>query len=117
MPSLRPITTRPRGWLFGVITLLAMAAQLVVAMAPLAEGRDGRMASHVESTGTKGHYTHNDATCAACQARSIHGTTSRQTVELLTDVLVPTRLVRAAERVVETTLRPKDNPRAPPVVI
>jgi hypothetical protein len=117
MRSSRPITTRQRGWLFGVIALLAMAAQLVVAMAPLAEGRDRSMASHVESTGAKGHYTHNDATCAACQARSIHGTTSRQSVEPLTDVLVPTRLVRGAERVVETSLHPKDNPRAPPVVI
>jgi hypothetical protein len=117
MPSLRLITTRQRDWLFGVIALIAMAAQLVVAMAPLAEGRDRSMASHVESTGTKGHYTHNDATCAACQARSIHGTTSRPSVDLLTDVLVPTRLVRGAERVVETSLHPKDNPRAPPVVV
>jgi hypothetical protein len=117
MPSLRPIATRQRGWLFGVIALLAMAAQLVVSVAPLAEGRDGRMASHVESTGAKGHYTHNDATCAACQARSIQGTTARQSVPLLLDALVPARLVGRAERVVETTLHPKDNPRAPPTVI
>lgn len=117
MPSNRLIATRHRGWLSSLIALLAMTAQLVVAIAPLAEGRDGRMASHVESTGVQGHYTHNEATCAACQARSIHGTTSRQSVPLLTDVLAPTQFVRGAERVVETSLRPNDNPRAPPVVI
>jgi hypothetical protein len=117
MPSLRPFATRHRGWLSGVIALLAIAAQIVVAIAPLAEGRDGRMASHVESKGVPGHYTHNDATCAACQARSIHGTTSRQSVPLLIDALAPVALVHGAERVVETTLRPQDNPRAPPRVI
>src|SRR3954463_11392255 len=100
MPTVRLIAPRHRGWLSGVIALLAIAAQLVVAMAPLAEGRDGRMASHVESKGVAGHYTHNDATCAACQARSIHGTTSRQSVPVLLDVLAPIRFVRAAERIV-----------------
>lgn len=117
MPSIRLIATRQRDWLYGVVALLAMAAQLVVAVAPLAEGRDGRMASHVEATGAQGHYSHNDATCAACQARSIHGNTSRQNVPLLTDVLAPTALVRGAERVVETGLHRKGNPRAPPVGI
>ena len=109
--------TRKRGWLHGIIALLAMAAQLVVAVAPLAEGRDGRMASHVEASGSNSHYTHSDATCAACQARSIHGTASRPSVKLLTDTSAPGRLVRGAERVVEATVHPKDNPRAPPVVI
>jgi hypothetical protein len=117
MSANRPIARRHRGWLLSVIALLAMAAQLVVAVAPLAEGRDGRMASHVESTGVAGHYTHNEATCAACQARSIHGTTTRQSVPLLSDALAPTRFVGRAERVVESTLRPNDNPRAPPMVI
>jgi hypothetical protein len=97
--------------------MLAMVAQIVVAVAPLAEGRDGRMASHVESKGVPGHYAHNDATCAACQARSIHGTTSSANVPLLADALAPTRLVRGVERVVETALHPKDNPRAPPAVV
>jgi hypothetical protein len=117
MSSLRPIVKRRRGWLFGVIALLATAAQLVVAMAPLAEGRDGRMASHVESTGAKGHYTHNDATCAACQARSIHGSTSRPTVPVLRNEQARAALVSAAERVVASAVRRQENPRAPPSVI
>ncbi len=117
MPSLRPTIARKHGLLFGLVALLATVAQLVVAISPLAEGRDGRMASHVEATGAQGHYTHNDATCAACQARSIHGTTSRQSVPLLANDLAPSKVVRAAERVVEAALRPTDNPRAPPTVI
>jgi len=117
MFSVRPFATRHRGWLSGVIALLAIVAQVVVAIAPLAEERDGRMASHVESSGAPGHYTHNEATCAACQARSIHGTISRQSVPLLIDALAPITLVRAAERIVEASLHPTDNPRAPPVVI
>src|SRR5689334_19181713 len=117
MSSLRPFAIRQRGWLSGVIALMAMVAQIVVAVAPLAEGRDGRMASHVESKGVPGHYTHNDATCAACQARSIHGTTSRHSVPLLIDALAPVALVHGAARVVENGLRTQDNPRAPPVVI
>jgi len=117
MSSLRPIAKRHRGWLFGLVALLATAAQLVVAMAPLAEGRDGRMASHVESTGAKGHYTHNDATCAAFQARSIHGSTSRPSVPVLRDAQTPAALARAADRIVEANFHPKDNPRAPPSVI
>ena len=117
MLSLRPTLTRKRGLLSGLVALIATVAQLVVAIAPLAEGRDGRMASHVEATGAQSHYTHNDATCAACQARSIHGTTSRHSVPLLVDELATSHVVRKAERFVEATLHATDNPRAPPVVI
>ena len=117
MPSLRLIPTRQRGMLSGLIALLAMVAQLVVAISPLAEGRDGRMASHVEATGAQSHYTHNDATCAACQARSIHGTTARQSVPLLAEELTQSQVAPAAERIVESTSHRTDNPRAPPIVI
>lgn len=48
--------------------------QLVVALAPLGEGREGRsMAAHVDASGQNTHYTHDEATCAACQARSLQG--------------------------------------------
>jgi hypothetical protein len=66
-----------RSWLFAVIAFLATTAQLAVALAPLAEGREGRATVHIESRSTPRHYQHSDANCAACQARSIHGTTSR----------------------------------------
>src|SRR5262244_2334714 len=57
-----------------VIAFLALIAQVTVALSPLAEGRRPGMASHVESGGVKLHYAHDEATCASCQARSIHGT-------------------------------------------
>lgn len=117
MSSRHTTVTPQRGWLFGVILLIAMTAQIVVALSPLAEGRDRRLVSHVESAGAKGHYAHNDATCASCQARSIHGTTSRQSDPLWFAALMPAELAAAAERLVEPPLRPSDNPRAPPSMI
>lgn len=117
MPSRHTTVSRQRGWLFGVILLIAIAAQIVVALSPLAEGRDRRLVSHVESAGAKGHYAHNDATCASCQARSIHGTTSRQSGAWSFAARMPSELVAAADRLVESPLRGTDNPRAPPSMI
>ena len=78
---------RRQHWFFSVIAMLAMTGQFVLAVAPLAEGREDRMASHVEADGTQTHYTHSDGNCVSCQARSIHGTavrTASSTVELET---------------------------------
>jgi hypothetical protein len=110
-------TNRQRGWLFGIIALVATIAQVVVAVAPLAEGRDGRFASHVESTGTRGHLAHNDATCASCQARSIHGTISRESAPSLPDAKARTAFVATATWMVATAFRSQESPRAPPRVI
>src|ERR1700755_1168482 len=55
---------------FAFFALLAMFAQSVVAVAPLAEGRTARMMSHVESHGTPSHFTHDEANCVTCQSRS-----------------------------------------------
>lgn len=91
-----------------------MATQAVLAVVPLLEGRDGRLASHVESGGAKGHVSHNDATCASCQARSIHGTAPRAEPPTLEAGLRASAVVAAVARVVSIERRPKDNPRAPP---
>jgi len=109
-----PPTASRHGWLFVVIALWAMASQVVLAAAPLLEGRDGRMASHVESGGSKGHLAHNDATCASCQARSIHGTVTRPEPPLLDEGLRVSNVVAAVDRIVSVERPPKDNPRAPP---
>jgi hypothetical protein len=107
-----------RSWLFTALALLAMAAQLGVALAPLAEGRPGRsMSSHIEAPGAHGHYTHDEATCASCQARSIQGTTSRPALPLLADVHVPAQRTGSFERVVSRGLNLHAHPRAPPSVI
>src|SRR5581483_10240130 len=89
----RTVTTRCR-WLFTVIAYLAVAAQAVVAFAPLLEGRDGRLASHVEAPGPKTHVAaHNEATCASCQARSIHSTSPRAAIAPCCAVITPTAVI------------------------
>jgi hypothetical protein len=109
---------RTRQLLFAVIATLAIAAQLVVALVPLAESRAERtLSAHVEQTGTRGHTSHNEATCASCQARSIHGTTARQLFELPDVTLAVSSYVMAAERLVSTPFHPQANPRAPPAVV
>jgi hypothetical protein len=115
MPTLYPQTRRRPLTL--IVAFLALIAQVSVALSPLAEGRRPGMASHVESGGVKLHYAHDEATCASCQARSIHGTPRASAVPLPTATevaaAVPTTLVRidAADRFSQ------DNPRAPPRLI
>lgn len=99
---------------FAVFAFLATIAQIVVAVAPLIEERDGRMASHVEADGTRTHVTHNDATCAASQARSIHGATEAPSTPLLCAGLAADARIPGAELVVSADLSPQHNPRAPP---
>ena len=105
-------------WWFSALAMLAMVAQMGVALAPLAEGRPGpSMSSHIEAPGAHGHYTHDEATCAACQARSIQGTTSRPALPALDNVEAPTQLSRSVDRVVSSGVHLHANPRAPPSVI
>lgn len=112
-----PLPRPRRHWLFSVLAALAIAAQLVVAIAPLSEGRDSRMASHVEAHGLASHYAHNEATCAACQARSIHGTAPHtQVAAAIITVSLPV-LDASARRGASPEHYPQDNPRAPPSVI
>ncbi len=109
---------RTRQLLFAVFATLAITAQLVVALIPLAESRAERtLSAHVEPFGTRGHTSHNEATCASCQARSIHGTTTRPLFELPELSLAVSNYVMAAERLVSTPFHPQANPRAPPTVV
>lgn len=105
-----------RLYLFAAV--LAAVAQLALVLAPLAEGRAGvGMGSHVEANGQASHHVHEEATCVACQARSLHGvargrpvapapTAARGTAPLLREQLV------ASAELVDHAL-----PRAPPCVI
>jgi hypothetical protein len=92
---------------------LAMVAQLAVALAPLDEGREQRRGAHIEADGVT-HYTHSEATCAACQARSILGTASEPSVPLFSDAIVAAAPHRRRLDVVYSEPRSQDNPRAPP---
>ena len=115
---MRVVRPRPkrRSWLFAVIAFLATTAQLAVALSPLVEGREGRTASHVESGGARGHVSHDDATCAACQARSIHGTVPRPSAPLIETEQHSTVALATVERIDSADVRTPTNPRAPPSV-
>jgi hypothetical protein len=118
MPAPTSRAWRPRSWLFTVIATLATAAQLVVALVPLAEGRVARtLSAHVEAGGTRIHVAHNEATCASCQARSIHGTTSRLVPPLPETVLAVVMAFATADRDASASVHPQAHPRAPPAVI
>lgn len=106
-----------RRLLVTVLAFLAMAAQLAVALSALAEGRERDWGSHVEAAGARQHYSHSEATCAACQARSIHGTTGHASAP-------PVRMRHAAlassQRGIDAVSADQftqDNPRAPPTLI
>ena len=54
--------------------IVAMVAQLALVIAGIGEGRTGvGYASHIDPGGTSAHYVHDEAACASCQARSLHG--------------------------------------------
>jgi len=109
--------TRRSGWLYTVLSLVVLTAQLIVAFAPLTESRDRRMDSHVESGGAQTHRAHNDASCAACQARSIHGSTPRTAMPVVEDASPAMLVTAASERAVTRASHTPANPRAPPSVI
>jgi hypothetical protein len=112
-----PYRPRRRHPLTLVIAFLALIAQVAVALSPLAEGRRPGMASHVESTGVRLHYSHDEATCAACQARSIHGTPRAADVGFRPSTEVATAVSTASVRVATADRFSQDNPRAPPGLI
>jgi hypothetical protein len=114
-PSHRP--TRRRSWLFALIALVATTAQLAVALAPLAEGREDRATVHIESGGAQRHVQHNDATCAACQARNIHGTAPRSAAPEFESSAHQSVVVATIDRIDAADVRSATNPRAPPSVI
>jgi len=103
--------------LFAFFALLAMFAQSVVAIAPLAEGRSARMGSHVEAHGSASHFTHNEATCVACQARSLHAPNPAPEHEPIASSHTTVARARVATVVASADQYPPANPRAPPTLI
>ena len=86
-------------------------------MATVVEGHQGLgAAAHVEQSGTRTHYTHDDATCAACQARSIHSATPLAALPSFAAPTYAPAPIVGAERLPSTQLSPDYNPRAPPTI-
>lgn len=103
--------------LFAFFALLAMFAQSVVAIAPLAEGRTARMSSHVEANGSASHFTHNEANCVACQARSLHASAPAPDHEPIAGEHATVSRPRVTTALASADHFPQANPRAPPTVI
>jgi hypothetical protein len=102
---------------FAFFALLAMFAQSVVAVLPLAEGRTAHMSSHVESNGSPSHFTHDESNCAACQARSIHAVSSATSRPPLAGDHAVVSRPSAAVVVSSADHSAQTNPRAPPTLI
>ena len=102
---------------FAFFALLAMFAQSVVAVAPLAEGRTARMSSHVEANGSASHFTHNEANCVACQARSLHASAPTPEHAPISHEHAPVVRPSVAFVIASADHYPQDNPRAPPTLI
>ena len=101
---------------FAFFAMLALCAQTVVALAPLAEGRSARMESHIEAHGSASHFTQNEANCVACQARSLHADTPAQNHRPIAQdhAAIARPMVRSV--VASAEHYPQDNPRAPPTL-
>lgn len=103
--------------LFSLIALLAMFAQGVVAVAPLAEGHVRRMSSHVESHGSSSHFTHDESNCVACQVRSHQAASPASPAVALAETHTEIGRPYVSLIVASPDPYPQDNPRAPPTVI
>jgi len=91
-------------------------AQMVLAFAPLIDGRrGGDSRAHVESAGTGLHYAHNEADCPACVARQL--VSSSEPAPDLSAVFDRGTANRARTRSAFAALAPPPNtrPRAPPL--
>lgn len=108
---------RRANWLYTLIALVAFGGQLTVALAPLAEGREGRMASHIESSGSRAHFVHDEAKCISCQARSMTGVTEREVTPPILAVITASVFVDRVVTGQSTDLHHQSKPRAPPSVI
>jgi len=91
-------------------------AQIVLAFAPLIEGRRGGDArAHVESAGTGIHYAHNEANCSACVARQLLSSSEpAPDISALFDRVIATR-ARTRSAFVPLASQPNTRPRAPPL--
>ena len=116
LANLRRLAPR-RSWLTTLIAFVAFAGQLTLALAPLAEGRDARMASHVEANGSSTHFTHDEAKCISCQARSMHSAPERDVTPPIVLEIVARVVVDQAVFGRSADLNHQSNPRAPPSVI
>lgn len=97
--------------------LVVMVAQLALGLAVSAESWGGSDASpHVERHGTQLHHAHNEATCPACAAQSMHARVEPPLPPLPdAENGVPATVARADSRPPART-RTANGSRAPPTL-
>jgi hypothetical protein len=105
--------------IFGrVAAMLALVAQLALIVAGIGEGRSGvGYASHVDPAGTSAHYAHNEAVCAACQARSLHGAVRAPHPAAIASVPRQTAPIDRLQSFVGSTVDHHNLSRAPPTTL
>lgn len=97
--------------------LFFAVAQMMLALAPIMEGRLGASTSaHVESAGTGLHHAHDDANCTACVARQLLSSSERAqrhygSLDVTLRQPVPSRIASASSASLTSS-----RPRAPPSV-
>ena len=97
------------------LVCLLVAAQVLLAFAPLIEWHSGPDArAHVEAAGTSAHHAHNPADCAACSARGLLGVPNRPAEPAIGSLQAAAP--RLAERDEHLALfrESQSRPRAPP---
>lgn len=97
---------------------MVLVAQFALAIAGWSEGRAGvGYASHFDPGGTSSHYVHDEAVCAACQARSLHGVVRLPhppTVATLPRLSAP---IDRLESYIDSTVDRQNLSRAPPIAL
>ena len=94
--------------------LLVAVAQMVVGAVPLLEVGGRGAYSHVESTGVQLHYSHDDASCAACVTRQILGGAEPTQLPPILAVAKPNGNVVGSSARPVSSPRHLRNSRAPP---
>jgi len=105
-----------KSWVVALGACLAIAGQVSVAVAVIAEARAGRGAdAHVEAAGTSAHYAHSDE-CALCQVRSLQVVRAEPIGAFWNDIVRSAAVVPVAERSIATVLVSSRQSRAPPSI-
>jgi hypothetical protein len=96
--------------------VVAAVAQVTLILATGADSWHGRDASaHVERTGTQLHYAHNEATCVACTAQTMHAQAAPPTVNWPDDVTPQCAAATLAANPPRSRDCPSNGSRAPPL--
>jgi hypothetical protein len=95
---------------------LLVAAQLMLAFAPLVEWESGADArAHVEAAGTSTHHAHNPADCAACAGRAMLGIAGQPDEPAIGSIRSATPGLTERDEHLALLSESESRPRAPPI--